>query len=148
MDGSRKKQRYILRISATTTRETDRLRCARHTFQRAKRAHRPARRRMQVDVSCAWTLTLRTRTVSPRQAFAIGVRGHQGPMATAVHDRLTSVEGRRFGLTLGSAFLAFATIALWRGRPNAAVLLGSIGLVLAIAGFFIPTRLAPVQRHG
>ena len=67
-------------------------------------------------------------------------------MATAVHDRLTSVEGRRFGLTLGSAFLAFATIALWRGRPNAAVLPGSIGLVLAIAGILIPTRLAPVER--
>ena len=67
-------------------------------------------------------------------------------MATAVHDRLTSVEGRRFGLTLGSAFLAFATIALWRGRPNAAVLLGSICLVLAIAGILIPTRLAAVER--
>jgi len=67
-------------------------------------------------------------------------------MATAVHDRLTSVEGRRFGLTLGSAFLAFATIALWRGRPNAAVLLGSIGLALAIAGILIPTRLAPGER--
>ena len=67
-------------------------------------------------------------------------------MGTAVHARLTSSEGRRFGLTLGSAFLAFAMFALWRGRPNAVVLLGSIGLVLAIAGILIPTRLAPVER--
>ena len=67
-------------------------------------------------------------------------------MAAAVHARLTSGEGRRFGLTLGSALLAFAMLALWRGRPNAAVLLGSIGLVLAIAGILIPTRLTPVER--
>jgi len=36
--------------------------------------------------------------------------------------------------------------ALWSGRPNTAVLLGSIGLALAIAGILIPTRLAPVER--
>ena len=68
-------------------------------------------------------------------------------MATAVHDRLTSGEGRRFGLTVGSAFLVFATVALSRVRPTAAALLGSIGLVLAIAGILIPTRLAPVERE-
>ena len=67
-------------------------------------------------------------------------------MATAVHARLTSGEGRRFGLTLGLAFLVFAMVALWRGRPNSAVSLGSIGLILAIAGILIPTRLAPVER--
>ena len=67
-------------------------------------------------------------------------------MAKTVHTRLTSGEGRRFGLTLGSALLAFAMFAWWRGRPNSAVLLGSIGLVLAIAGILIPTRLEPVER--
>ena len=67
-------------------------------------------------------------------------------MATAVHARLTSGEGPRFGLTFGSAFLVFATVALWRVRPTAAALPGSIGLVLAIAGILIPTRLAPGER--
>ena len=67
-------------------------------------------------------------------------------MATTVHARLTSGEGRQFGLTLGSAFLAFAMFAWWRGRPNSAVVLGTIGLVLAIAGILISTRLAPGER--
>ena len=67
-------------------------------------------------------------------------------MATAVHLRLTSGEGRRFGLTVGVGLLGIRDGRLWRVRSTAAALPGSIGLVLAIAGILIPTRLAPVER--
>lgn len=54
-------------------------------------------------------------------------------------------EGRKFGITVGTAFLALAGILWWRGR-GAAPWLGSLGALLALAGVLIPTRLGPVQR--
>ena len=32
--------------------------------------------------------------------------------------KMTASEGRRFGLTVGTAFLVFAAIAWWRGHPT------------------------------
>jgi hypothetical protein len=59
---------------------------------------------------------------------------------------LTAREGRRFGLTVGGAFLVLAGITWWRGSETATVILGSLGGVLALAGLVVPTHLGPVER--
>jgi hypothetical protein len=59
---------------------------------------------------------------------------------------LTSAAGRRFGLTVGGAFLAIALLAWWRGRPGAASVLAALGVALAGAGLLIPAHLGPVER--
>jgi hypothetical protein len=67
-------------------------------------------------------------------------------MATRVPARLTAAQGRRFGLTVGGAFLVFAAIAYWRGHPTTTTVLGGLGATLALAGLIIPTYLGPVER--
>ena len=58
---------------------------------------------------------------------------------------MTAAEGRKFGLTVGTAFLVLGAVALWRGRETPAVVLATIGAVLALAGLLVPTRLGPVE---
>ena len=67
-------------------------------------------------------------------------------MATRVPARLTTAQGRRFGLTVGGAFLVFAAIAYWRGHPTSTAVLGGLGATLALAGLIIPAHLGPVER--
>ncbi len=67
-------------------------------------------------------------------------------MAAGVPARLTPAQGRRFGLTVGGAFLLLAAIAWWRGLPTITTILGALGGVLAVAGLAIPTLLGPVER--
>ena len=67
-------------------------------------------------------------------------------MAAGIPARLTAAQGRRFGLTVGGAFLVFAAIAWWRGHPTTTSVLGGLGGVLALAGLVIPTLLGPVER--
>ena len=67
-------------------------------------------------------------------------------MAHSVPARLTVAEGRKFGLTVGIAFLAFAALVAWRGHAIVAMTLGLLGVVLCLAGLLIPQRLGPVQR--
>jgi len=67
-------------------------------------------------------------------------------MAERVPARLTAAQGRRFGLTVGLAFLFFAGIAWWRGHPTTTTVLTSLGGVLVLAGLIIPTYLGPVER--
>ncbi len=67
-------------------------------------------------------------------------------MAAGVPARLTAAEGRRFGLTVGIAFLVFAGIAYWRGHPTTTTVLGALGGSLSLAGLVIPTYLGPVER--
>jgi hypothetical protein len=59
---------------------------------------------------------------------------------------LTTREGRRFGLTVGTAWLVLAAIVGWRGHATTAMAMGSIGGLLALAGLLIPTRLGPAER--
>jgi hypothetical protein len=67
-------------------------------------------------------------------------------VAGRVPARLTAREGRRFGLTVGAAFLVFAAIGWWRGGGIATNVFAALGGTLALAGLVIPTRLGPVER--
>ena len=67
-------------------------------------------------------------------------------MAQGIPARLSAAEGRKFGLTVGLAFLSLAGIAWWRGRAPLALGLGAVGGALTLAGLVRPTALGPVQR--
>lgn len=71
-------------------------------------------------------------------------------MAHAVPARLsgpyTAAAGRKFGLTVGLAFLVLAVIARWRGHPTTLIVLGSLGIILVVAGLIVPTLLGPIER--
>lgn len=67
-------------------------------------------------------------------------------VSVPVRTQLTTAEGRRFGLTVGAAFLVFAAIAWWRGHPTTAMVLGGLGGALALAGLAVPTHLGPVEH--
>ena len=59
---------------------------------------------------------------------------------------MSRAEGRKFGLTVGIAFLALGALLTWRGRQTVALVILSIGGLLVLAGLAIPGRLGPVQR--
>ena len=67
-------------------------------------------------------------------------------MSQKARTGFTASQGRRFGLTVGAAFLVFAGIAWWRGHPTTTMVLGSLGGVLALAGLVLPAQLGPVER--
>ncbi len=67
-------------------------------------------------------------------------------MATGIPARLTREEGRKFGLTVGAAFLALSGLLWWRGRHSAALVFMALGSLLVLAGLVVPARLGPVQR--
>ena len=55
-------------------------------------------------------------------------------------------ENRKFGLTVGAAFVILAGIFLWRDRTTIAAGVGAVGGLLILAALVIPGRLGPVQR--
>jgi hypothetical protein len=55
-------------------------------------------------------------------------------------------ELRTFGLTVGIAFGVLAGIAIWRGNPTAATVLGSISGLLVLGGLLAPGTLGPVEK--
>jgi hypothetical protein len=67
-------------------------------------------------------------------------------LATGIPARLTTAEGRKFGLTVGAAFLALAALLWWRGRTLSAPAVAILGVALVLAGVAVPARLGPVQR--
>ena len=67
-------------------------------------------------------------------------------MATGIPARLTAAQGRKFGLTLGIAFLAIAAISRWRGHDIPPLVAAVLAVVLIVAGLIAPTRLGPVER--
>lgn len=66
-------------------------------------------------------------------------------MAVEARAGLTPREGRKFGLTVGSAFVVLAAIGFWRGHVIVPGLLVTLGLLLAAAGAAIPGHLGPVH---
>src|SRR5262245_22385308 len=67
-------------------------------------------------------------------------------LAERIPARLTAAEGRRFGLTVGGAFLVLAAIFWWRDKDRMLIAFASIGTLLVLAALLIPTRLGPVER--
>jgi Saxitoxin biosynthesis operon protein SxtJ len=65
-------------------------------------------------------------------------------LAHRIPTRLTPAEGRKFALTVGTAFWALAGLTWWRDHGVVAAALGSLGAVLWVAGLVIPGRLRPV----
>jgi hypothetical protein len=63
-----------------------------------------------------------------------------------VPARLSAQEGRKFGLTVGIAFLVLAALSRWRGHELVPYVLGGVGLALASAAVLVPAHLGPVQR--
>jgi hypothetical protein len=59
---------------------------------------------------------------------------------------LSPGDGRRFGFTVGAAFLALAGLAAWRGRLLEAGAFVALGGVLVAAALLVPARLGPVYR--
>jgi len=59
---------------------------------------------------------------------------------------LSTAEGRKFGVTVGAAFLVITAILWWRDHPTAMLVTGSIGGALVVAGLLIPRHLGPVER--
>jgi hypothetical protein len=67
-------------------------------------------------------------------------------MAARIPTRLTAPEGRRFGLTVGGAFVVVTLIGSYRGHTTIALATGCIGVLLVLAGLLVPTRIGPVER--
>ncbi|HSA54461.1 MAG TPA: SxtJ family membrane protein [Gemmatimonadaceae bacterium] len=59
---------------------------------------------------------------------------------------MSRAEARRFGFTLGAAFLVLAGILWWRDRGTAAAITATIGGGLVLAGAIVPGVLPPVYR--
>jgi len=67
-------------------------------------------------------------------------------VAEGIPARLSPGEGRKFGLTVGGAFLALAGLLWWRDRVPAALVCAVLGGALILAGLVAPTRLGTVHR--
>jgi hypothetical protein len=67
-------------------------------------------------------------------------------MAERVSARLTASEGRRFGLTVGAAFLVLAAVVWWRGHETTSAIFAGVGTLLVLGGLAIPQHLGPVER--
>ena len=67
-------------------------------------------------------------------------------MARRVPTGLEEKEGRKFGLTVGTAFVLFGGIALWRGRELPVQILWGIGGLLILGAVLLPAKLKPVER--
>lgn len=66
-------------------------------------------------------------------------------MARHAPARLSAAEGRRFGVTVGTAFLAVGVLLWWRDHVVASAVVASLGVLLLLGGVFIPARLGPVH---
>jgi len=67
-------------------------------------------------------------------------------LARRVPTRLSTAEGRKFGLTVGIAFLVISGILWWREHGTAMSVTGALGAALVLAGLLVPQHLGPVQR--
>ncbi len=67
-------------------------------------------------------------------------------MAARISTRLTVAEGRRFGLTVGAAFLGLGGVAWWRGRERTGAVFAAIGALLIAGALLAPARLGPIYR--
>jgi len=68
-------------------------------------------------------------------------------LEAGIPARLSPSKGRKFGLTVGLAFLALAALLhFWRHREVAGAIAGGLGGLLVLGALVVPTRLGPVER--
>ena len=67
-------------------------------------------------------------------------------MARRIPTGLEAKEGRKFGLTVGTAFLVLGGVALWRGRELPTQILWGLGGLLILGAALLPAKLKPVER--
>lgn len=67
-------------------------------------------------------------------------------LATGIPARLTPAQGRKFGLTVGGAFLVLGLVLAWRHREAARNVMLGLGAAFSLAGLVVPTMLGPVER--
>jgi hypothetical protein len=67
-------------------------------------------------------------------------------MARSVSARLTPAEGRKFGLTVGGAFLFLGALLWWRAHTGAALIAAVLGAALVLGGLVLPARMGPIYR--
>jgi hypothetical protein len=70
----------------------------------------------------------------------------RGRLETRIPARLSRREGRKFGLTVGIAFLVLAGISAWRGHDTVPIVLGALGAAFGLGGLLLPGRMGPVHR--
>jgi hypothetical protein len=58
----------------------------------------------------------------------------------------TAKQGRKFGVTLGIAFMVLAAVVLWRGHGSVGRAFGIVGGFLLVAGLTVPRGLRPIER--
>jgi hypothetical protein len=61
-------------------------------------------------------------------------------------ESLSKAELRKFGLTVGGAFLVLGSISWWRGHEIPPRVLWTLGTLLIVPGALFPGVLGPVQR--
>lgn len=67
-------------------------------------------------------------------------------METRIPARLSPEEGRKFGFTVGAAFLVLGSVVLWRGHQTVATVFGAAGALLIAGGLLVPGHMGPVYR--
>ena len=67
-------------------------------------------------------------------------------LSATAGSALSEAEGRRFGLTVGGAFLALAALLWWRHHPTRTTVAAVLGALLVLAALAAPGRLGPVYR--
>ena len=70
----------------------------------------------------------------------------EGRLASRIPAGLTTAQGRKFGLTVGGAFLVITAIFWWRHRETAMLVAGSLGTLFVLGGLLVPRQLGPVER--
>lgn len=68
---------------------------------------------------------------------------HSVPARLSTH--YTASQGRKFGLTVGIAFVVFSGIASWRGHPRVFITLASLGAALVVAALLLPKQLRAIE---
>ena len=67
-------------------------------------------------------------------------------MENGIPAGLSPAEGRRFGLTVGLAFLALSLLLWWRDHEAARNVTGGLALLFMLGGLLVPSRMGPVFR--
>jgi hypothetical protein len=67
-------------------------------------------------------------------------------LAQHLPARLTAAEGRKFGATVGGAFLALMLLLWWRDKPTASTVMGVLSAPFLLGALLVPTQLGPLQR--